>query len=140
MDRNTDVLIKLDEQFRSPELQAGKEIVEGQMSLSTNERSAGLDRLLRFYVLLCGVMATGEVPERALSISFRYWLAHYYYKDPDPNKINALRAYINKFYPTLKKWLLSDIVKTGAESFFRPHEFWDRQQIEANPDNLDPKV
>ena len=62
--------------------------------------------------------------KRALSICFRYWLAHYFRKDRE-----KFRRYVDKFYPTLRKWLEQDFYENDgvSEGFFGPLIFWERQ-------------
>ncbi len=73
--------------------------------------------MLRFYTVLYGVYTANQVPKRALSICFRYWLAHYFRKDRE-----KFRRYVDKFYPTLRKWLEQDFYENDgvSEGFFGP--------------------
>lgn len=84
-----------------------------------------VDCFLRFYVFLCGVRAAKQVPDNALRICYRYWLAHYYH----PGRVE-LRIYINEFFPTLGRWLKEDRekhAKRPESSFFNPKQFgWTR--------------
>lgn len=145
-DRRTDLLISLHAQFGTAEIIKGKAIIDQEPAVIGNDQRDDIDRLLSFYVLICGVRASGEVPEKSLSICFRYWLTHYYrnFFETDPvtgqtkPKPNGLRDYINLHYPTVRTWLLDDIQKPArSKSFFRPHEFWGTA-IETDPKKLWP--
>ena len=63
-----------------------------------------IDTVLRFYVFLAGLREARQVPDSSLSASYRFWLAHYYHKERV-----ELREYINKYFPTLREWLLRDL-------------------------------
>jgi hypothetical protein len=141
MDRRSDVLISLHTQFRAAEMQKGKDLIERPHTIVIERRCPDLDQVLSFYVLLCGVKAAGEVPIRSLSICFRFWLAHYYLEKPDAqaspdDPSNKLRIYINRFYPTLRTWLLADADLPPEQSFFRPHDFWPAGEIEVEAKKL----
>ena len=86
---------------------------------------ASLDKLLRFYVVMHGLRKARQVPDAALRTCYRYWLAHYFH----PRR-PAFRAYVNQFFPTLRKWL--DCEKhwyrrspSRPARFFRATDFWD---------------
>ena len=135
MDRKTDLVVTLHARFSEPGLQAGKNLME-DLAKPPGGRCYELDRVLSFYVLICGVRSAGEVPEKSLSICFRYWLAHYYRVRADGT--HHLRDYINTYYPTLRAWLLEDAaIKNREKSFFRPHDFW-KTAIELQRDQLWP--
>jgi hypothetical protein len=112
-DRSTDILLKLDEQFRN--LGEGRLLVElrARLDLSDVDNMEKVDKLLRFYVVLYGVLIAKQVPERSLSICFRYWLTFYYHRER-----TWLRDYIDNHYPTLQMWLREDARRDGR--FFSP--------------------
>ena len=159
--RATDVLLKLEEEFE-------KKCGEGRFFLEDDakykkladvlakvtesgnrwrlggsdlETLIAIDNLLRFYVVLYGVREARQVPERSLSTCYRFWMAHYYRKDRQ-----VFRQYVNAFFPTLKRWLKSDVAGSTRiwrrpfspwwRSFFRPIDFWDKESLETRATNL----
>jgi len=163
--RATDVLLKLEEEF-DKKCEHGRPLIEhdwkydkvkellksavreGRRSVSAGHDPQNLqtavDNLLRFYVVLCGVRQARQLPQRSLSTCYRFWLAHYYRNDR-----KDLRDYINTFFPTIRKWLLTDCrcwtrFKRRAfscwwSSFFKPEDFWEADQIERDPQKLWPR-
>jgi NAD-dependent deacetylase len=150
-DRATDVLLQLDDQFTTDEMVNGRRLVEDDeewrrvrlvltravapeeaqgagdqaaraaMADSDAEIVRVIDKLLRFYVLLCGVREARQVSDLALRTCFRYWLAQYY----NPSR-RELRLYIDTFYPTLSAWLKADrrlFKRLFRLSFFGPEGF-----------------
>jgi hypothetical protein len=115
-DRGTDVLLTLEKEFKDTDVLAGRELVEDR-DYEEKKRSKPLDALLRFYVVLYGVNRARQVPEEALSICFRYWLAHYFRKDR-----TGFRSYVDTSFPTLSLWLRRDC-RQGLP-FFRAHRFF----------------
>jgi len=119
-DRATDMLIQLNERFVHPDLSAGKACFGGCCAAELSEaETRALDPVLGFYVMLCGIREANQVPDRALSLSFAWWLSHYYRHDS-----RTLRIYINTYYPTLRQWLEQDLENPEPRRFFRAHEFW----------------
>ncbi len=150
LDRATDILLKLDSQFTTPEMVKGRQLIEydqewnrvrgallkeaapedkygtdyqSEDSESTTDEVdvIDIDKLLHFYVLLCGVREAKQVPDSALRKCFRYWLAHYY----KPTH-RELRLYIDRFYPTLSEWLKEDrywLRVLFHRTFFDPEGF-----------------
>ncbi len=123
-DRATDVLLRLENEFKDKDVMAGRNKVEDGDYADSEQRCDKLDAMLRFYVLLYGVYVARQVPERSLSICFRYWLAHYFRKDR-----TGFRAYVDRSYPTLKGWLRRDCV--GGCSFFNPKPVFQEATDEA---------
>jgi hypothetical protein len=115
-DRATDVLLRLEEEFKKQDVMGGRKMVE-DTDYDKQERSDSLDALLRFYVVLHGVSRASQVPEESLSICFRYWLAHYFRGDRP-----GFRGYVDRSYPTLSRWLRDDC-RQGLP-FFRPHRLF----------------
>jgi hypothetical protein len=166
--RATDVLLELEKEFESKcklgrplveqdleyeklakllteSVKSGKRVVSMGIGPANKEADLqmAIDDLLRFYVLLIGVRIARQVPERSLSTCYRFWMAHYYRHDRQ-----AFRQYVNMFFPTLKSWLLSDTcwfkrlccrpISTWWRPFFRPGDFWDKNEFEKNHKKLDP--
>ena len=146
-DRATEVLLQLEKNFNMRSVRKGRMLVEDdkaydgirgdlmeavgpedtfEASDTRTQRSSrkmipGLDQLLRFYVLLCGVRAAKQVPDASLMKCFRFWLAHFY----SPSR-RELKLYISKYYPTLTRWLLDDRkwrCRPFRRSFFTPESF-----------------
>lgn len=150
-DRATEVLLQLDRLFTAPDMVQARQLVEDDQqytvirskllkaatpddaygasyqatTISPTGNNAdpleGIDKLLRFYVLLCGVREAKQVPDSALRKCFRYWLAHYY----NPSR-RELRLYIETFYPTLAEWLEADrhwLRRFFRRTFFTPERF-----------------
>ena len=115
-DRATDILLKLEEKFASKDVMKGRKRVEDRDHTGRG-RCDELDAMLRFYVVLYGVFNARQVPERSLSICFRYWLAHYFRRDR-----REFRRYVDSNYPTLSGWLGGDC-KKGCQ-FFRPKQLF----------------
>jgi hypothetical protein len=130
-DRATEVLLKLDENFQKEAVAAGKKCLEQGDCGGTQTEAETLDGLLRFYVVLYGVLRARQVPESSLSICFRYWLAYYFRRDRA-----EFRRFVNANYPTLRGWLLNDC-RAGC-CFFRPQDFWKENEIERDCKKLDP--
>jgi len=157
-DRATDVLLKLEEQFNEHRVRKGRFIVEDinlyntiSESLTTPPQRSKmskdhqyLDDLLRFYVVVYAVRQAGQVPDRALSTCYRFWLSHYYRNDRA-----QLRSYINDFFPTLRDWLIEDagryrrrdgrLRRWWRPAFFTPDHFWATGEFELNQRFLDPQ-
>jgi len=157
-DRATDVLLKLEEHFNVERVRKGRFVVEdinqynavSESLISLPQRGdvsddhQNLDDLLRFYVVLCAVRQAGQVPDRALSTCYRFWLSHYYLKNR-----TALRNYINGSFPTLRDWLIEDASRYRRRdgrlrrwlrpAFFTPDHFWDTSEFELNQRFLDPR-
>jgi len=148
--RATDVLLKLEDEFHRkgekgrPRIEDQEHYVQWKNSLAGRNRVVNpdeIDNLLRFYVVLYGIRQARQVPDASLSTSYRFWLAHYYRKDRA-----ELREYINSNFPTLRKWLLADTSRMGRfklrkfskwwQPFFRPHDFWPRDQYLLDPEKL----
>jgi NAD-dependent deacetylase len=149
-DRSTEVLLRLENEFGRAEIRRGRELIESDAAYREIRRNiiyaitredefgAGydgdgargdpnrlaieqLDSLLRFYVLLYGVRAAGQVPDASLKRCFRFWLAHYY----SPTR-RELRLYVDAYYPTLSQWLRDDRRwwrRWFRRSFFTPDAF-----------------
>ncbi len=157
-DRATDVLLQLEQAFEK--CKAGRSLFEDGykqaaaiLKASTNRRTLTapeklaeqekIDELLRFYVVLVGVRKERQVSDASLSACYRFWMAHYYRHDRA-----ELRRYINYFFPTLRTWLLNDACLWSRlaerpfsrwwRSFFRPGDFWTKDQFENNPKRLWP--
>jgi hypothetical protein len=126
-DRATDVLLRLEKDFQRRSLRKGRDLIENKSEYDRakaqiSEQGRELDEVLRFYVVLYGVYTAKQVPEKALSICFQYWLAHYFRCDR-----KEFRGYVNDYYPTLKKWLEKDFYESNngsCEGFFRPAELF----------------
>lgn len=80
-----------------------------------------IDALLRFYVLVNGVLLAKQIPVKPLRACFRYYLSHV----ANPSRW-AFRLYALRFYPTLRKWL-DESAKSPRHAFFKPEEFRWRQ-------------
>lgn len=117
--RSTDVLLALDNEFKKTPVMDGRKFVEEE-DYEGEERSDKLDGLLRFYIVLYGVLRARQVPEVSLSICFRYWLAFYFRADR-----TGFRRYVDRSYPTLSNWLREDCRKELQFQFFRPHRLFD---------------
>lgn len=119
--RSTDVLWNLEKEFKRDKIMAGRNLVEDRDPIAadfTDEgRSDKLDCLLRFYVLLYGVLRARQVPEILLSTCFRYWLAHYFRSDR-----TRFRQYVDDGYPTISNWLKEDCARELR--FFRPRRLF----------------
>lgn len=122
--RAADVLLSLDKEFKKNAILKGRQAVEDGDYTGGHARSDDLDSLLRFYVVLYGILRARQAPELSLSICFRYWLAHYFRKD----RI-GFRDYVDRGYPTLSNWLQEDCCQ--ELSFFRPHRLF--------PETIDEK-
>jgi hypothetical protein len=72
---------------------------------------------LNFYVLLRGLLNTGQVKHESARICFWYFLTMVY----KPGR-EAVRKYVEAMYPTLRDWLQEDRAKKGEDPsrFFRP--------------------
>ena len=127
-DRATEVLLKLEERFSEKEVVKARDCIDDQkkydiareeLSKSIREGQAyrHFDPLLRFYVVLYGVRQARQVPDEALSVCFRYWLALYFHKHR-----TEFRQYVDEFYPTLSRWLRKDCEDGSA--FFRPQRLF----------------
>lgn len=134
-DRATEVLFKLQERFDGEKIRAARRLLENDARYAAIEatlrseaetgpsqseaRSSGhsrlddLDEMLRFYVFVYAVRQAGQVPRDSLSTCFRFWLAHYF----NPQR-HVFRLYVDRYFPTLKRWLGED------PSFFAANEFW----------------
>jgi len=135
-DRATDILMKLDEQFQM-RCKKEKELIDDnykyadfakniEQAVKTRAVCAEMDILLDFYVMLYGVRSARQVPDKPLSICFRYWLAHYFRKDR-----KEFRSYVDKFYPTLRRWLEKDCRENGPSAgFFRPAELFEEDLLD----------
>lgn len=138
-DRAADVLLRIEETFDQDALKKGRDIIDSSHSYQRHaaalqkcvtERTGNddLDALLRFYVVLYGIRLANQIPMRSLSVCFRYWLAHYFRSDR-----LEFRAYIDTFYPTLKKWLNEDCPPERPEEwndgFFRPIELFGSERL-----------
>lgn len=132
-DRATEVLLKLDENFQKDAVVKGKDSLEAQDFDGRPEEIKALDGLMRFYVVLFGVLIAKQVPVPSLSSCFRYWMAFYFRKDRP-----QFRAYVNRSFPTVREWLLDDCAK-GCP-FFRPLDFWKPDEVVLNPEELYPKT
>ena len=146
-DRATEVLLQLEKHFNLRSVRKGRMQVEDDTEYdrirgdlieavgpddafqapnahtpqSSRKMIPGLDQLLRFYVLLCGVRAAKQVPDASLMKCFRFWLAHFY----SPSR-RELKLYVSKYYPTLTRWLLDDRkwrCRPFRGSFFTPESF-----------------
>lgn len=123
-DRATEVLLKLEEKFSVEAVVKGRDLIDddaryqraaADIDKVVRERRvySEFDAVLRFYVILYGVRIAKQVPDNALSVCFRYWLAHYFHKDR-----KEFQKYIDASYPTLSRWLREDC-KDDCR-FFRP--------------------
>lgn len=160
--RATDVLLKLEEEF-DKKCEKGRGLIEHdwkynevkellKSAVREGKRSAraehdpqdpqmAVDNLLRFYVVLCGVRQARQLPQKSLSTCYRFWLAHYYRNDRA-----ELRDYVNEFFPTVRKWLLTDcrcwtrfkrrVFSGWWSSFFKPEDFWEPKKFERDPKKL----
>ena len=155
-DRASDVLLSLEDQFEQ-KCGKGRELVENDQlydglkqrlrtaasdhvrvsrvrDASGLEQQTDLDNLLRFYVVLYAIRRQRQIQDRALSICYRFWLAHYYRKDRA-----ELRAYIDALFPTLRNWLRADMTwgrrlwqrpfSAWWRSFFTPTHFWKADRL-----------
>ena len=154
-DRATDVLLQLEKDFWTG-CKAGRAAIEdrdvykevapallaytiaddetrrretAKLSDELGNQVEAIDTLLRFYVVLVGVRRAGQVPDAALSACYRFWPAHYYHTGHV-----ELRDYINRYFPTVRDWLLEDLIR--PRPFFRPADFWDENLIERNAAQL----
>ena len=120
-DRGTDVLLSLETKFKTEKILEGRNVIEDRDHDDPTKRCDKLDAMLRFYVVLYGVYVAKQVPQRSLSVCFRYWLTFYFHKER-PN----FRAYVERFYPTLTRWLREDCKKDCVENgrFFTPHRLF----------------
>jgi hypothetical protein len=155
-DRNTDVLLQIEERFGIA-LEGARAWIEEDAKYDQEAKPALLeavakeqrncdeiDEFLRFYVVLCGIRHARQVPDLSLSTCYRFWLAHYYRTDR-----KEFRDYINRYFPTLRAWLLSDTAwfrrfyqrpfSCWWRCFFRPNDFWKPDQIQSNPKMLFPR-
>jgi hypothetical protein len=129
-DRATTVLLELEKKFQEGDIAKGKKMLErGEFEKSddpnhASQRNQCLDALLRFYVLLYGVLRARQVPAASLSYCFRYWLAHYFKAD-----CHEFRRYVNKYYPSTRAWLRRDWNEGGK--FFRPNDFFKEDELAA---------
>jgi hypothetical protein len=125
-DRATDILFQLMDKFEKAK--TGKQMIDDNSeyrkiagALTTGvelkESCVAMDELLDFYILLHGVRHARQVPDAALSVCFRYWLAHYFHKER-----LEFRLYVEAFYPTLTRWLREDC--KDDLPFFRPHRLF----------------
>jgi hypothetical protein len=125
-DRATDILFQLMDKFEK--VSEGKQMIDDNSryqkvaralvsGVEQKESCETMDALLDFYILLHGVRHARQVPDAALSVCFRYWLAHYFHKDR-----TEFRGYVEAFYPTLTRWLREDC-KNGLP-FFRPRRLF----------------
>jgi len=114
--RSTDVLWNLEKEFKKDKMMKGRNLVEDGDYTGVG-RSDDLDCLLRFYVLLYGVLRARQVPEILLSTCFRYWLAHYFRSDR-----KGFRKYVDEGYPTISNWLKEDCARKLC--FFRPRRLF----------------
>lgn len=76
-----------------------------------------IDSLLRFYVLVNGVLLAKQIPAKPLRACFRYYLSHV----ANPSRW-AFRLYVLRFYPTLRSWL-EESARSPRKAFFTPEEF-----------------
>ena len=147
-DRAADILFSLEQRFDSKSIQHGARILDDDeeyadikhlltayvenaktttprtlpaTSSSTDEMVYAIDDVLRFYVFLGSIRAAKQVPDAALSASYRYVLAEYY----NPRRAE-FRVYVDQFFPSLRQWLAEDARQHAANprtGFFRPEEF-----------------
>lgn len=116
-DRTADVLINLARRFDESDIRAGREIIDfdreydkvkpGLVAAIADKSDRlsspplrAVDALLRFYVLLCGLIKSGQVDIEGARICFRYYLCLYH----DTGR-TEFRAYVDKYFPTLRDWL-----------------------------------
>ena len=116
--RSTDVLLMLEKEFQHEKVMLGRGMVE-RGDYTQTDISVELDCLLRFYVILYGVLRAKQIPQISLSICFRYWLAHYFRSDR-----TGFRRYVDDNYPTLSQWLRQDC--GGGLAFFGPERLFPR--------------
>ena len=94
--------------------------MQGEAKFSEEDTSilAALDGLLRFYVVLCGIRKGGQIPDTALKICYRYWLAQCFCSE----RVD-LRRYVEHFFPALGYWLAEDERLKNSRRFFSLKEF-----------------
>jgi hypothetical protein len=125
-DRATDILFQMMDKF--DKVNTGKQMIDDNSEYAKiapalsrgaeqKESCVEMDKLLDFYILLHGVRHARQVPDAALSVCFRYWLAHYFHKDR-----KEFRGYVETFYPTLTRWLREDC--KNELPFFRPRRLF----------------
>jgi NAD-dependent deacetylase len=152
--RGTDVLLKLEDEFHK-KAEKGRGLIDFDERYATTKLAfarardgrgdlTDIDNLLRFYVVLYAVRRAHQVPDRSLSIAYRFWLSHYYWKDR-----KELREYINEEFPTLRRWLLADLsawtrfasnpLSPWWRSFFTPEHFTTRDKLLLTRAELDTR-
>jgi hypothetical protein len=129
-DRATDILFQLADKFQK--VNAGKQLIDDsekyrdkaapKLKRSVEEGVfedpiGEIDQFLDFYILLHAVRHARQVPDAPLSVCFRYWLAYYFHRER-----KEFRNYVDKFYPTLARWLQEDCQQ--GLPFFRPHRLF----------------
>lgn len=139
--RATDVLLRIERDFGREKVKRGRDLIDSDSSylrhasaisqcISKRTGDDDIDALLRFYVVLYGIRLTNQVPTRALSVCFRYWLAHYFRNDR-----KEFHDHVDTFYPTLKQWLNEDCPpcerEKWGEGFFRPTELFRAELLDT---------
>lgn len=119
-DRSAEVLLKLQDRYCDERVRKAREFLETDANFTPGAELAPdhpLDELLNFYVLLRGLLNTGQVNRESARICFWYFLTMTY----KPGR-EAVRTYVEAMYPTLRDWLKEDRAKepTDPTRFFRP--------------------
>lgn len=143
LNRAAEVILQLEERFNTAEIQAARDVIEDdadfgniapvlQWYTGTIPRGAlsptpqqerlvtSLDHLLRFYVVLLGIRAAQQVPDASLRLCYAYWLNHYWKPENNAGRGRVeFQAYVNRYFPNLKKWMLCDQQLSMKKRFFR---------------------
>jgi hypothetical protein len=119
-DRSAEVLLKLQDRYCEQRVRTARDFLENDANIAPGADLAPnhpLDELLNFYVLLRGLLNTGQVKHESARICFWYFLTMVY----KPGR-EAVRKYVETMYPTLRAWLKEDRDKqlTDPSRFFRP--------------------
>jgi NAD-dependent deacetylase len=120
-DRTTEILLRLENRFNAAKVLEGRRAIDhdgkyeeirgvlDQWVRSTDRGHADFDKLtkvdamLRFYMILRGVLQAGQVNLASARTCFRYYLCHFYHPDRD-----EFRRYVEHSFPTLTTWLKED--------------------------------
>jgi hypothetical protein len=120
-DRSADMLFKLNELFHTPDILAGRKLIEDHALLRANQdfkpqEWPALDAVLRFYTLLHGVNLARQIDVQILSPCFRYWLGFASIHNSQHDA--KLRKYVDTHFNALSGWLTRDDASRREASFF----------------------